>query len=49
MMRTARSLPYRDLPDRGPLKRDPPDRDPLGTESQKGVKTLPSRNFVCGR
>ena len=39
-----------------PLDRDPPDRDPswtetltLWTESQTGVKTLPSRNFVCGR
>ena len=30
---------------RPPLDRDPP---PI-TESQTGVKTLPSSNFVCGR
>ena len=39
----------RDPLDRDPLDRDPLDRDPsLWTESQTGVKTLPSRNFVCG-
>ena len=30
-------------------QRSPPDKDPLWTESQTGVKTFPSCNFVCGR
>ena len=39
------------LSDRDPPGQRPPGQRPLTpwTESQTGVKTLPSHNFVCGR